>query len=157
MGWSEIRPRLKEMIETVPEIGTVHEYIRHTRFWDNFFKRHVKDRRVNTWEFSRASMGNSFDSVGTREYVGCVFRREHEVVIVGRLGVDEGGESELAFQDLCDAVVSRFEANILLDGLLRIGSPPSIQSIGHQSYGGVLVHQATIVFTAAERVGKREF
>jgi hypothetical protein len=154
-GWKTIRPLIKEILDGVEGVGRVHDFTRHAAFWDKYLQEFIHEGIVNTWEFTRIAMPNQFDDIGSRQIVGCIFRREHMVRITGRYGLSEGAKSEHTFQDLADGVAEAFESDILLGGRLRIGSPPSIESIGHQTYGGVLVHQARILFTAAERVGNQ--
>jgi hypothetical protein len=155
VSWATIRPLVKEHLESVDGIGQVHDYVRHTRFWDEFFKRHVKGGRVNTWEFTRRSMQSAQDSLGGREAIGCQYRQTHQIEVIGRLALSEKveGGTEIPFQDLVDNVVDAFRRDTLLGGRLLVPNPPNIQNIGHQSYGGVLVHQATITLAAVERVG----
>ncbi len=155
MSWATLRPITKERLLSVEGVGQVHDYIRHTAFWVEFLKRHVSEGQVNTWEFTRSSLQNAQDAVGDREAVGCVYRATHQIQIIGRLSVSERPDdgTEHSFQDTADRVVALFLADQLFGGSLLVPNPPQIQSIGHQSYGGVLVHQAIITMAATERVG----
>ena len=155
MSWDTIRPLILEKLDAIEGIGQTHDYIRHTRFWSEFFARHVDKGRVNTWEFTRTAMASEFDSLGDRQVVGCQFRQTHRINIIGRGAVSEKPEegTEKDFQDLTDRVVDAFRADTLLGGRLYIPDPPEIQTVGHQNYGSVLVHQAIITLSATERVG----
>ncbi len=147
MSWAKLRPLVYERLLQVEDIGAVHDYIRHTRFWDEFFKRHVRDQRVRTWEFSRTSQSSEFDGLG----VECVFRDSPQVLVIGREGVHDASASEHGFQDLVDRVLAGFRSDTLFEGAVIVPVPPQLESLEHATYGGVLVHEARITLTLNER------
>lgn len=154
MGWKKIRSLIKDRLDSVPGMGRVHDYVRHTKFWSDFFKRHVADGRVNNWEITRTGAPVTQAGTGGRTAVGCIYHVDHQVQIVGRLALTEKTDpaSEVVFQDLCDDVSAALRAEPTLNGALILPILPSLPTIGHQTYGGVLVHQATFTFSATERV-----
>ena len=152
MAWKDLRPIVKERLEGVSGMGEVNDFIRHTRFWTDFLKRHVKDQKVHTWEFTRVSMEEEFEVLGEETVVGNLFRDTHEILVIGRMSLSLSGETEGPFQDVVDDVIAAFRADTLLGGRLIVPAPPRVDSVGHTSYGGVLVHEARVTILASERV-----
>ena len=153
MAFADVRDEIETLLKTVVGIGKVHDYRRHTTFWDEYFKRHVKDMRVNNWEITRRSFTQEVFAVQNADGTEPCFHDEHEVVINGYMSVNDEKATEKIFQALVDLVVAKFRVNNLLNGAVILPMQMQVPIIEHRTYGGVLVHFAELTYAAIERVG----
>lgn len=153
MAFAAIRDEIKTILEGVAGIGKVHAYRRHTTFWDEYFRDHVKSGEVNTWEISRTATAQEIiavqGSVGTEPF----FHDTHSVLIVGRMSLKDDEKSEQDFQALVDAIVAAIRVKNLLNGKVLLPKQAQVPVIEHRTFGGILVHYCEVTFEAVERVG----
>ena len=144
------------MLETVTDIGEVHDFVRSTYFWDEFFTAHKNSQnggQILTWEITRTATAQELWGVG-----GVVdnYKRTHSFTLIGRMSLQDSSATEKTFQALVDAVQDKFVGDFDLNGTILPVDPPNeiqIKSVGHASFAGILVHQAILTFEATERVG----
>ncbi len=77
----------------------------------------------------------------------------HTVVIQGVLSLRDKSETEIQFQDLVDAVMTKLRLNNQLSGTSFTPIEFAVPIQEHRTFAGVLVHFAEIVFEAVEDVG----
>lgn len=157
MAYSDIRNAMADVLRGVSDIGEVHEHARHTVQWEPFFRRHVSDGRVNTWEITR--VGSAQESVSVQNSAGTLpfFHDTHTILIRGAVGLQESAledeASEAFFQDLVDNVIAAFRVNQLLDNNVILPASLQGETIGHAMYGSVFAHVCELEYQATERVG----
>lgn len=151
MNWDILRPIIKEKLMAVPGIGKVEDYIRNTTFWADYFKRNVVAQKAHMWEFTRISLPSEFDDVQGRQVAAMIYRDKHNVEVVGRMAVEDGSGSEHLFQAVVDGVADMLKSGTLMNGAVLIPEPAQVTFIGHRTYGGVLCHEARILFLATVR------
>ena len=153
MAFAAIRDEIKTILESVTDTGEVHAYRRHSTFWDEYLRDHVKAGQINTWEITRTATAqeliNVQGSVGTEPY----FHDTHSVLIVGRMSLKDDEKSEQDFQALVDAIVAAFRLKNLLNGAVLLPKQAQVPVLEHRTFGGILVHYCEITFEAVERVG----
>ena len=157
MSWALIRAEIKTLLEAVTNIGQVHDTLRHSTTWEEMFARYKDDSqgRLLAWELTRDGEGLELEAVGNAVSVEPFYRRTHNVLIIGYMALkeDDTNPSEKTFQDLVEAVVTKLRQNNLLNEKVLLHIEPQVDSIAHEMFGSVLVHQAIIRFPAIERVG----
>lgn len=153
MAFAAIRDEIETLLKTVDKIGTVHTYLRHTTFWNEYLQRHVEAGEINDWEITRTATAQELiavqGSVGTEPY----FHDTHSVLIIGRMSLKDDEKSEQDFQELVDNVVAKFRVNNLLNNKVLLPKQAQVPVIEHRTFGGILIHYAEITFEAVERVG----
>ena len=154
MSFSTIRAAIKTILENdVDGIGRVHDFLRHTTFWSEMGKRHLDEQKLNDWEITRIGITQGLAAPQTQVAAEPTFDDVHLVQIIGRLGVQDSSESEKTFQDLIDNVTTALRKKSDLNQTVVKSIQPIDIVIGHESFSGILVHQAVITFEADERVG----
>lgn len=153
MSWATIRPLIEADLKAVTGIGQVHDYLRHTTFWDEYIRRHTKNGLVNNWEITRRSLAQELFAVQNLSSTEPFFHDDHQAVIIGRMGLNDEKKTEITFQDLIDAVVVAFRQDNRLGGIAIIPQQPQVPIIEHRTFGGVLVHYTEVVFPVRIRVG----
>lgn len=153
MSEATIRAEVKSLIETVANIGNVHDYVRSTYFWSQFFTEHQDGSKILTWEITRKSTS---EELWTSGGVEDNYKDTHSFMIIGRMSLADELETEKDFQNLASEVQKKFREDADLNGTILPIKPPNlmqIKSVGHASYAGVLVHEAVLTIDLTERVG----
>lgn len=153
MSWATIRPLIATDLKAVKGIGKVHEYLRHTTFWDEYIERHKEDGRINDWEITRRSLSQELFAVQNLSSTEPFFHDDHQALIIGRMALNDENKTEITFQDLIDAVVKEFRLDNRLGGIAIIPQQPQVPVIEHRTFGGILVHYTEVVFPVRIRVG----
>ena len=152
MTFKTVRTELATLINAVTGIGKVHEFIRHSVFLSEYIAQHEKRGKINDWEITRTAFQQELFGVGNLVSDG-LFHDTHTILIRGYMSVNDELKSELDFQDLIDAIVLKIRQNNTLNGSVILPKQLQAPVIGHQSFGGVLVHFTEMTFEAIERVG----
>lgn len=153
MSFATVRTEIKTLLESVSGIGKVHDFRRHTRFWDDFFERHIADGKVNNWEITRGSFSQEVFAVQNSAGNEPFFHDQHEVSITGYMSLNDENESEKTFQTLIDNIIAKIRVNNQLNNTTILPRQLQVPVIEHRTFGGVLVHFAELTFEAIERVG----
>ena len=160
-------------VGAVANIGRVHLYQRYAadlaKYLD-FFRWTAPDGRsqVRGWVLTREAAREGLGSAASSQPGGFVpagvNRRAHTFLLFGVMGLEDGTGSELAFQDLVEAVCDRFRDNRalrLLDaqGAPRVATlerlqPPRVDAVEARRFGAVLCHAAEIRIEAVERIAR---
>ena len=143
---ADIRTEIKRVIETVPEIGTVHEYER----WLADEKRmkelcwHEDLQAIRFWELTREATPSS-DQDSERE------ARAHQWVARGYMPVKDADASELFWQqkaeEICEVLRAERMTPAPLNGRAHVLGPISVRSFAPWMRAGMLMHRVEIVFT----------
>lgn len=153
MSYLTIRDKMAELLEEVTGIGQVHKIERNSVQWKEFLQRHLKEGRVNDWEILRPITTSEIWAVQNLDGDLPTYLRKHEFQIKGAMGVKDENETEQDFQVLLDAILTKFEANPLLEGRVLTPALMQAEGIGHSTFGGVLCHVAQLTYSASERTG----
>lgn len=151
--YTVIATEIATILNTIAGIGKVHETLRHTVNWEDFFSRHVKDGRVNNWEITRLSSTQTIRAVQNKTANEPFFFDTHQIAIRGAFGLKDSKDTEKKFNDLIDLIVTEFRKKNLLNGKVDLPRQPQVATIDHRMFGGVLVHFAEITLEAVEFVG----
>jgi hypothetical protein len=147
---SDIKARLKTVLEGVTGIGVVYEYVRwgnDEKAWKEIFT--TSDQKFHCWQITRRSTGEdqvSFPSVNSRV---------HEMQIMGFLGLKDVDDTEATFQNLIEAICTdlRDEAkDPPLNGQAFKVEAPQVENVGHKVIAGVLSHSCDIIINVHEYV-----
>ena len=143
-----IRAAIVALLESVPEIGRVHDYERYARD-GNAIRAHylttIEDRElVRGWFVQRGDIQRARIGSGPADVLT-------QWTIRGFHGLDDEMASEKVFDRLVDAVVARFwdSQNLGITGVLtavdgRAGL--QVRDAGPVLFGSVLCHSARLIF-----------
>ena len=152
MTFAVVRTQLAILLKTVTGIGKVHEFIRHSRFLNEYLAKNKDVTKINVCEISRIAFEQELFGVGNLVSDG-LFHDTHTTIIRLYQTVNDELETEIAFQNLIDAIVLKIRQNNTLNGTVILPKQLQAPTIGHETFGGVLVHFAEMTFEAIERVG----
>jgi len=146
MGLANVRSEIKNLLESVPGIGKVHDYQRWTDDWESLLEL-FKDssNKINGWTISFPRSTERKDTPGIN--IGT-----HDAEIIGYYGLEEDGESEKVFQGLIEEVCSVLRNNNSLKGSCWRCEPPQVVKVYKRSFGGVLAYACMILLQAKERI-----
>lgn len=151
MPFAPIRDAFIKLLEKVDGIGQVHNRVRHEVFWDEFIKTANKNGRLNTWEVGRRELVQTIAAVGDAESNTPTFQDNHTLLLVGRMALNDKGESEVIFQALIDAITDAQRKDDRLGGAYLQPAFMQTELIEHRSFGGVLVHYCEMTLMARRR------
>jgi len=146
MSLKEIREAIKGIMETIPGIGKVYDYIPYSADWSNFINNFKSNGTIKGWTITRretAEVPTSIEGVNDRD---------HLMFLQGYRAHDETTESEKVFQDHVDEVCSKLREKYTLNGKALKVEPPQVIVVEHKMFGSVLCHYAEINLTVKERV-----
>lgn len=143
-SYASIRDGIVAVLNTVPNIGRVHPYIRFAARADemlSLFKATINGvDQIRAWTVSLESTDLEYRTptkrLGTFNYV-----------IHGYLGLDDGAATEETFLDLCEAVVLTLQKQ---DGfgaateLVRGIEDVNIRAANHIEFGSTLCHHCEV-------------
>jgi len=160
MARDTIQAAIKTILETVTDIGQVHDSIRWTihedKFIKNFFTVVNEQQQIRTWMIYRVDgavdYGAREGSLGTSQRIPTQssFQR-YDFAIEGWASFKDD-ETDIEFQSLIDSVIDKFQANISLNNTSLMRGPITY-SIDHQFFGDYFVHHVIFNFYATEREG----
>lgn len=153
MSFQTIRDEIKTIMEGITGIGNVHDYVRSTYFWDEFFAAHKDVDQILTWEITRIATAEEVWSVQNAAGSEPNFHDTHNITIVGHMSLQDSTATEKTFQDLVTLIQETFRQNNDLNGTVIIPKQLQVKSVGHVTYANILVHRAVLTYEAIERVG----
>ncbi len=147
MSLNQIRQKIADTIASVPAVGTVHAYERYTRRNAEFQDLYQAEKQIRGWHVRRLSTREEVvDSQTTR----LVIRWQ----VNGFMSLVDEQASELAFDDLVEAVRAPFRSDETLGGLVestfgQTGEEAGLQldELGPVMFAGVLCHKARLSLT----------
>lgn len=152
MSLSAIRTEIKNILETVTDIGLVHDYERWSVDWNtilSLFKPTGKDY-IRGWMITRAATTEAVLTQG----IGGSNVREHRFVIKGVMGLKDAQATEKTFHDLVEAVCTALRQNPALNNSAEESDPPQVLTVDIRMFGQVLCHYAEIELKATELVSR---
>ena len=151
--YDAIRLEIRSQMLQVTNIGQIHLRRRLTRFWENIFKRHKQDGRLNTWEITRTAVGQDLNSAQGAAGTEPFFHDTHEILIRGFMAVKDEKDTETTFQQVVDDIRLRIQLNNRLNGAVLLPKQLQVPTIDHETFGGVLCHFVEMTYEAVVRVG----
>ena len=155
-----ILAEIKTLLESVTDIGQVHDSIRWSvsedKFAENFITQVDERNELRTWMIYRSAGGMDYGaregSLGTGVTIPTrTSLRRHDFVIEGWASFADD-DTDATFQALVDAVLDKFETEITLNNSALTRGPIEY-NIDHQFFGEILAHHVTLNFYAVERAG----
>lgn len=155
MNLADIREQIRVILAGVPGIGVVHDYERLSTDWNKYLDLY-KDSggRINGWTVSR------FKTPERTHSQGGGMTRTHQFIIRGIYGLKDADATELAFQDLVEAICVAFRAADTLNGACFTCTPTEgapdgaagiqVEIVEPRMFGGVLCHYAELHLYAQE-------
>lgn len=150
--YSDISAEIKTQLETITDIGIVHQYERQVADLAKFIAL-FKDNtgKICGWEITRKAV--------PEHRRGATFRH-HRMVVNGYMGLQDATASSIMFQDLCDDICEHFRNAAPPSGVTweyRNGdepdqTPAQIELINDRMFGGVLCHCSVISISVTERI-----
>lgn len=144
MSYSQVCAAVKSVLESVPGVGAVYDYLRWTTDPVAYQSLFASGGEVRFWTISRASVQD------VRRYTEQV-DEVHTVVLRGYLALDDASASEKSFQDLVDSVRAALREDYTLGGVACNSGPEMHTTIEHRQFGEVLCHYCEISFPVRER------
>jgi hypothetical protein len=149
MSLANIISATATILGTVTGIGTVHAYERWAADEKTFKDLFVLEGKVNGWAITR-------EGTTVVDHVGGASMDTHDIVIRGYYSLDDSANTEKTFQDLIEAIRSKFNPNrrLTVSGTVNAHTSERIQvrPIQHRMFGGVLCHYCELVLRASEIV-----
>ena len=136
-----VRAAIVALLRTVPNIGVVHGYERYVANQADMQSLYVQGGLLCGWFVRRITIKESREG-GTKEIARWQIR--------GYRGFSDGTASELAFDDLIDAIRAAFRGSNLGGLALTAtddGAGIQLEQSGPVMFGGVLAHAATLTLT----------
>lgn len=146
MPLAAIRTQYKAILETVPNIGVVHDYERWSVDWDKFLAQ-FKDPasgKILGWTITRERSPETFTP-------GPGSDRRYMMVLRGYMALQDTVASEKTFQDLIEAVCNTFRPKTTLNGAVnQVEAPLQVDIVEHRLFGSVLCHYCELRQTVEE-------
>ena len=156
MPLSDIRARIKTILETVSGIGVVYEYERFAKDWNKFldlFK--TDDGKINGWMITRRATPSQMDGA-------LLVNRSHRMVLRGIYGLKDDDASELVFQGIIEGIQNAVDASTFgapgragvrsIDPALLGRGPLQVDLVEARQFGNVLCHWAECSLTVEEQI-----
>lgn len=141
----EIRAEIAATMNLIANIGIVHEYERYAANKADLAALYAYNNQLRGWYIRRISRRENSPDIGRHTVL-------QQWRIRGFLSLSDAIESELVFDDLCDAVVDGFRANDTLNNLvdsciIERQAGAQIEDSGPVMFAGVLCHSAQLLLT----------
>lgn len=143
----DLRAAVVATLNTVPNIGKVHDYERFAKQEGEFRTLYLHDlgggaQQIRGWHVRRVATRRTHETGASREdFITWRIR--------GFMSLDDGAASEKTFDNLIEAVLDAFDASAQLSALNAYvyspnGEGPELEEHEPVMLGGVLCHQARI-------------
>lgn len=142
MAEADIRTAIKAVLNTVADIGQVHDYERWTADEAAYNAAFVSSGQVRTWLVRRKGP--------VTEDIGGV--ATHAYIIDGFMAVDDSAATEKTFNALVEAVRAAFRQDATLSGACVGADFLTVNAIDVRMLGSVMCHHAELALTAYEEV-----
>lgn len=152
MALYDVIAALKAQIETIPDIGSVHDYHRMgSSLADAATKYGWTDasgnKRIRGWSLSRRSTETKYTGApaGYGEDV-------HTIEVRGLMGLNDAEATEKTFQQLIEAVRQKLRVSFQPTATSFISDAPRVERVEIRQFGEVLCHYAEIAVEVTEFV-----
>ena len=153
MSEATIRAQIKTELESVTNIGLVHDYDRLTTTWGELLARFKTTigggDQVRAWTIQWGGF-----VPGDPQSVGGLFVRFHQFVIRGYLGLDDSTATEKTFSALAETVSNELDGSATLHSLSTYFDTPwaSVPVCEARMFGSALCHYCEINLVVGERM-----
>jgi hypothetical protein len=137
-----IRQKIHDLMVTVPNVGTVHTFERYAAIASKLKQLYLSNGKICGWYIRLVRTQRDSPSLGRYAVL-------HTWGIRGFMAFDDAAQSELAFDDLVEALQELFQAHETLDGLVGATAFPEQHVAGLQlddsgpvMFADVLCHSA---------------
>jgi hypothetical protein len=145
---------VKTRLESITDIGIVHDYERFTKNWQEFLALFAYtptggSQQIRGWEITRRSV---------HEHKRGAYFRHHVFVIRGYMSLKDSEETDKTFQILVDTICETFrtlgEINTWYyrDGDNPENSPCQVDVIEPRTFGAILCHYSEITLSITEHI-----
>jgi len=148
-----LRAAIETLMNTVTNIGTVHDYERHSTDWSDLLDKYKttisSTEQIRGWT-------TTCERVENRVEANQYHRKTYTFVIRGYLGLDDADETEKTAIALGIAVIEKLEQYPRLNGTLTVGTFtadgwPYIEVFQPRMLGGMLCHYTEIRLQVYEK------
>lgn len=142
---SNIILEVQSIMATIPAIGRVHAYRRNitTEAERNAMFKDEATGMIRAWDITRESTTSSDRTVGGTDDL-------HTLVIRGFMSISDKDQSDLAFQNLIEAVRAALRVKRNLNGKVIDSTPVQARQVTAATVMGALVHYCELSFQAEE-------
>ncbi len=138
----DIRTAIAAGISSVPGVGMVHTFERFAKANSEFRPLYESAGKILGWNVRRVRTEEKSDAAGQ-------WMVTHTWSIKGFMGLDDGGDSELVFDRLVEAIRDRFRADETLGGVVDTTVVEDVAGIqvddsGPVMFAGVLCHSVKL-------------
>jgi hypothetical protein len=138
---ADIREAIAQSLETIPDIGVVHRYERYANQQGAIAQLYQWGNQLRGWHIRRVAL--------TERQPDEAPDVTTEWEIRGYMALADAGASELAFDDLIDAIRAKFRADLTIGGTVATTQAEGITGIqlrdsGPVLFGGMLCHKAVL-------------
>ncbi len=144
MSEATTRADIKTLIDAVPNIGVVYDYVRFAALWNNYlalFKTTISGSEViRGWTITCIG----FDEVQLTYGNPGSIQRNYVYKIEGYFGLDDVNASEKAAMLIVEDVVVTLRSNIESGSDDEGNYPASLTVFENRDFGGVLCHYAEV-------------
>jgi hypothetical protein len=152
MSQAAIRTALNTAVNTVADVGNVHDYERWSDDWANFldmFKTTINNvEQIRGWDIAYRGFLAERDPQFTRSVI-----HRHAFWIQGYIRLNDEMASEKEAAALAEAVCTAVDSNATLHTTVYQNTgPASMEEFTPRTFGGVLCHYAKIVVVVPEQV-----
>lgn len=146
--YTTILSDIKTNMLAVTNIGNVHDYVRWHKDWPQMltmFKVTTPVAALKFWDISRIATPeqNKVSKENARQYS---FR------IRGFMSLDDSAATEKTFQELLEAVCTKFRNKPTFSGTVVDVQPVQINSVSHAMVGDVLCHMAECTLIVEDEI-----
>lgn len=150
MTQATIRSRLATILNTVSDVGVVHDYERWNADWSKFLDL-FKTTISGTDQIRGAMVMYRGFIPGVEDLTTCSVPRNHNFVIVYIQGLKDADETEKEASEMAETIVDAIDTDATLNGSSYIGFNPSqVETFEQRIFGDVLCHYAEIRKIVAE-------
>ena len=147
MSLSAVRAKIKEKLESIPNIGVVHDYQRWTRDRATFKALFVKSGKLNAWWIE----WNDTPEADEGEFANTI-NRVHHFIIRGVYALKDSAASDKEFDLLVEAVLNELSSNRTLNGTAQVAQPAILGANSEEMFSEVLSHTCSIDVLYSELV-----
>lgn len=153
MDYATLLSQIKTAVESVTDIGQVHDMIRGWKNDNEFrtlFETTISSKKqIRGWTITRDGIPEN-----SRYATGGQHQITHQFVIRGYLGLEDANETEKTIQALVESVLQKLDNAVTLGGNVRVAGPATAPVIAHREFGNVLCHYAEIQYPVTEHVAR---
>ncbi len=139
---------VKTKLLEIPSIGKVYDYEPLVRDWKEylaFFTGAAPDNMVKGWVVTRSRTPEAAEASKTN-------KRQITILIRGFYSIAGKGATEKDFQNLIEAVCSKFRPLSRLGGLALFSSPVQVMIVEPRKFGDVLCHYCELNIEVEEEI-----